>query len=309
MLELTTWGMQAKDSRAMKQRWGPGRLVIALLAIVCVAMQARADLLTNTGFETLDGGLPSGWKVFVAPQPGATGQAVSADPFAGSRCVQLHIPTPYAVEPANNWSQPVQLERGGVRVRVTGHIKTKDATEAAIWLQCFQRDPWLVLKQVSSSTDSPVYGTMNWTPVEFETLIPESTDFAMIRCVLKGHGTAWFDNVTVTPIGEDESPEREPPIQTAAAEKPVEAPAPEPESISPREEKPVAARGEHPALDVRANEEKLRESNEALVEQLRQLQAEIAELRDVLKPPRSTATIRRPPPLVPHGYRWEDHQE
>jgi hypothetical protein len=293
----------------MKHRWGPGSWAIASIAIACTAVQAHADLLTNTGFETLDGDLPSGWKVFVAPQPGATGHVVSTDPFDGSRCVQLHIPTPYAVEPANNWSQPLQLERGGVRVRVSGHIKTKDATEAAIWLQCFQRDPWVVLKQVSSSTDSPVYGTMNWTPVAFETLIPESTDFAMIRCVLKGHGSAWFDNVSVTPIGDDEPADRETPIQTAAAEKPVEAPSPVPESISPREEKPVAAPGDNPALDARAKEEQLRESNEALVEQLRQLQAEIAELRDVLKPPRSTAEVRRPPPLVPHGYRWEDHQE
>lgn len=281
----------------------------ATLILGFAAVQAangQVGPLSNTGFEELDGAIPASWKVFVAPQPGATGEVVSEDPFDGRNCVQLHTPSPYNVEPANNWSQSVPLERTGVRVRVRGHIKTKNATEAAIWLQCFRRDPWMVLKQVSSSTESPVHNTTSWTPVEFEAIIPKATDFAMIRCVLKGHGTAWFDNVSVTPVDEPEPR----PIETAARETPIEATPPELESISRPEPKPVAASGETPALNTRVADEKLRKSNEALAEQLQELQAEIAELRAVLThPPPRDDPAGRPPPLVPHGYRWEDHHE
>lgn len=256
--------------------------------------------------------MPTGWKVFVAPQPGATGELESDRAFSGRNCVKLHIPTPYAVEPANNWSQPLPLAKTGVRVTVRAHIKTTDATEAAIWLQCFQRDPWMVLKQVSSSTDSPVYGTMDWTPVEFNTLIPQGTDYAMIRCVLKGHGTAWFDDVTVdfADSNADDSPASKEPAKRVT---PIEATPPAPESISPPTPKPIptqpASTQPRTTTTVIANE-KLRQSNEQLALQLQQLQTEIAALRAVLKPPLAKSeTERTPPPLVPHGFQWEEGQE
>jgi len=283
---------------------------MTMLVTSCLAF-AQAGPLSNTGFEDMHDSMPADWKVFVAPQPGATGELDSDHSFEGRNSIRLHIPTPYSVEPANNWSQPLPIESTGVRVRISAHIKTQDATEAAIWLQCFKRDPWMVLKQVTSSTDSPVYGTMNWTPVEFETLIPRGTDYAMIRCVLKGHGTAWFDNVTVDMA--NSSPKKSAtPANAAPRETPIEATPPALESISPPKPKPIAAPPPQARLSQPAQvaNDKLRESNDALADQLLQLQAEIAELRAVLTHPvsdRGPAPLA--PPLVPHGYHWEDHQE
>ena len=286
------------------------RTVLRALPVVgLLAANASAQVgpLSNTGFEDTLDSLPSAWKVFVAPQPGATGELDSTHAFEGRNSVRLHIPTPYAVEPANNWSQPLPITEAGVRVRVRAYIKTHDATEAAIWLQCFKRDPWMVLKQVSSSIDAPVYGTMDWTPVEFETLIPRGTDYAMIRCVLKGHGTAWFDNVTVETMGHSETLAAKP-LETATRETPIEVTPPEPESISPKEPAPIPAQPPppKPVVAKQADNEKLRESNEALANQLKQLQAEIAELRAVFStPPPTVDRTPPPPPLVPHGYEWE----
>ena len=297
----------------MRPRWKtPPYAAIRTLPLVgwiCAATAfGDAGLLTNTGFEDTLDSAPAGWKVFVAPQPGATGEIDSEHAFEGQNSVRLHIPTPYAVEPANNWSQPLPLTNTGVRVRVQAHIKTNDATEAAIWLQCFQRDPWMVLKQVSSSTDSPVYGTMDWTPVEFEALVPRGTDYAMIRCVLKGHGTAWFDNVSVE-LADDS---KHVPHTTAKSAEPIEVSPPEPESISPPEPRPIASQPPPipPTSPAQVTTEKLRESNELLAQQLKRLQTEISELRAALTQPdpNPKATLR-PPPLVPHGYQWEEGQE
>jgi len=268
----------------------------------------QAGPLSNSGFEDLQDLMPADWKVFVAPQPGANGELDSTHAFEGRNSVRLHIPTPYNVEPANNWSQPLPLTKGGVRVRISAHIKTSDATEAAVWLQCFQRDPWMVLKQVSSSTDSPVYGTMDWTPVEFEALIPNGTDYAMIRCVLKGHGTAWFDNVTVDLASE---PKVEPKsLQATTRETPIEATPPDPESISPPKPKPISTEPPRPkpTPTAQAANDELRQSNEALANQLQQLQAEIAELRAVLTHPVPVSDPDDlPPPLVPHGFQWKEN--
>ncbi len=280
--------------------------------IIAAAAFGDADLLVNSGFEDVQDSMPEGWKVFVAPQPGATGELDSDRAFEGGNSVQLHIPTPYAVEPANNWSQPLPLANTGVRVRVKAQIKTNDATEAAIWLQCFQRDPWMVLKQVSSSIDSPVYGTMDWTPVEFEALVPRGTDYAMIRCVLKGHGTAWFDNVSVELAGDADDDRPKVAAKSDAVAKPVDVTPPEPESISPLEPKPVATEppAAPPAPVAHTTDDKLRESNEILAEQLQRLQTEIAELRAVMtkQAPEANEALK-PPPLVPHGYRWEEGEE
>ncbi len=274
---------------------------------MAAAASAQVGPLSNPGFEDTLDAMPSMWKVFVAPQPGATGELDTEHAYEGRNSVQLHIPTPYAVEPANNWSQPLPIAEAGISVRVRGYIKTHDATEAAIWLQCFKRDPWLVLKQVSSSIDAPVYGTMDWTPVEFETLIPRGTDYAMIRCVLKGHGTAWFDNVTVEPTKKSGA-HQEKALKSAARETPIEATPPEPESISPIESTPISTQppAPKPELPQQSPNEKLRESNEALANQLKQLQAEIAELRAVFtNPAPKDDSVPPPPPLVPHGYEWE----
>lgn len=276
--------------------------------IMAAAASAQAGPLSNPGFEDTLDSMPSMWKVFVAPQPGATGELDSDHAFEGQHSVRLHIPTAYAVEPVNNWSQPLPIDEAGKHVRVRAYIKTHDATEAAIWLQCFKRDPWMVLKQVSSSIDTPVYGTMDWTPVVFETLIPRGTDYAMIRCVLKGHGTAWFDNVTVEPVRGSETRKNEP-LKTAAHEMPIEVTPPEPESISPIEPTPISTQppAPKPELPQPSTNETLRESNEALANQLKQLQAEIAELRAVFTHPAPVADRPPPPPpLVPHGYQWEN---
>ena len=101
---------------------------------------AGDNLLANPGFEKLSVDQPVRWNLFVQPQEGAFGR-IDDTAHSGKYAVQLHIPTPYPRDPANNWSQNILGEFGGQRLRLSGYLKTADATEAALWLQCWRKRP------------------------------------------------------------------------------------------------------------------------------------------------------------------------
>ncbi|MCP4640415.1 MAG: hypothetical protein GY851_08285 [bacterium] len=311
---------------------------LALLAMAGPAW--AANLLGNPGFEKLRGDTPDRWSVYVAPQEGAEG-TVEGDPVhAGKYAVRLHIPQPYDKEPANNWSQNVIEDVGGTSLRLSGYIRTHDATEAAIWIQAFRRDPWTLMHMATTSTDTPVYGTRDWERVEMTVDVPKYTDFVVIRCVLLGHGTAWFDDVALEEVGPGDEGQDKAPVDPRALEL---APltdlldAPGKDDAATSKAGSQAARGlretrkaledthetlrmmnrtasddasrrglieTHEAL-MEANRQLL-DMNRLLQERLKQLRDENQRLREDLAEsgPRTPRTA--PPPLVPHGVIWKD---
>jgi hypothetical protein len=300
---------------------------IALVLGLAAVPVAADNLLANPGFEQLDGDLPARWRVFVAPQEGAEGRVDNLNPYEGRYCVLLHNPEPYEEEPANNWSQNIIADLTGKTLLVTGAIRTDDATEVALWLQCFRRQPWAVTRFATTSTDSPIYGTRDWTPVEMRVEVPAQTDFVVLRCVLKGRGTAWFDSVCVED-GTQPPDERE-----RKAMKDAAAAFGPPEKLEGPEGTEVrkALLDAHQAM-VETNQT-LRDMNRELAEQIKALQQDLRDLRaqiDARKgappakqeataaaeaaPTHSVAPVAvgsgrapkvTPPPLVPHGYDWE----
>ncbi len=177
--------------------------IVPVLLFVPLAW-AGDNLLANPGFEKLSVDQPVRWNLFVQPQEGAFGR-IDDTAHNGKYAVQLHIPTPYPRDPANNWSQNILGEFGGQRLRLSGYLKTADATEAALWLQCWRKRPWGVLYCATTSTDTPVYGDRDWEFVSLEFTVPEKTDFLILRCVLKGVGAAWFDDLQLAVVEEDTS--------------------------------------------------------------------------------------------------------
>ena len=164
--------------------------LIALLA-------ASGNLLVNPGFEAVRDGAPVRWDLFVMPREGCYGEVDGEVANEGQYSAKLHNGNPYEKEPANNWSQSITTNLRNKELAVNGWIKTEGATEAALWLQCFQRTPLRIVAFASTGTDTPVYGDTDWTEVEMQVPVPNETDFVMVRCVLLGEGTAWFDGVSV----------------------------------------------------------------------------------------------------------------
>ena len=138
--------------------------------------------------------MPRPWSLFIMPKEGAEGQ-IDRAAFRGESSVMLRTTKAYETEPANNWSQVILADAASKDIRLTGYIRTENATEAALWLQCFSTNPARVIAAQTSSLRTPVHGTNDWTSVEIKLKAPKETDFLVVRCVLKGIGTAWFDSI------------------------------------------------------------------------------------------------------------------
>ncbi len=167
------------------------------LALLVATAASAESYLVNPSFDEVDArGEPKRWDLFVMPMEGAYGR-LDSDAADGAYCAVLHIPTKYAEEPVNNWSQNIIHELGGKEIHVSGRIKTRDATEAALLLQCWRRNSRRPLATVTTSVEYPTYGTKDWSRVEASLTVPDGTAYLVLRCLLKGRGTAWFDDLRV----------------------------------------------------------------------------------------------------------------
>lgn len=180
--------------------------VVAGVLICLVA--GSENLLLNPGFDELNAeGLPLRWDLFVMPMEGAEGRVVSEE--SGASVALLHNPQAYIEEPANNWSQIlVGDDFEGKTLLLSAKVKTEEAGEAAVWLQCFRKNPARVLAAWTTSTSTPLSGTQDWTHLTLDAEVPVGTDFIVVRCVLKGSGTAWFDEMSMIEVSEPD-PESE----------------------------------------------------------------------------------------------------
>jgi hypothetical protein len=271
------------------------------MTLVGIGPAWAANLLLNPGFEELDGGVPRHWHVYLMPMDGACAMADTEVAQEGGASVKIVIPRPYTVDPANNWSQNIEQQLAGKEVVLAGHIKTEQATDAAIWLQAFRKRPWAMLQQSSTSATTPLGGTRDWTPVELRVRVPEDADFVVVRCVLHGQGTAWFDALRL-----EAAPDTTPlPVST-----PPQSSAP-PSSTVPKVNSAPSAIETLEAL--RDANRALMQTNEALREKLEALERELRKLREQLETrpampvlphfpgqPDSERPVRVPvPPLVP----------
>jgi len=285
------------------------------------------NLLANPGFEELVADRPVRWEVFVMPMPGAAGR-LDDSAAEGKYAVMLHTPVPYAQEPVNNWSQNVIAELAGKRFELSGAIKAAEASEAALWAQCWRKQPWGVLHVANTSIDTPIYGTRDWQRVSVTFEVPKETDFITVRCVLKGTGTAWFDDVSLMAAPEQE------PAQEAVEEKAAEGngtpalkeanaeydaalltpldPARRPaEAVTVLEAE--VGRLREANLLLAETVQAMQHANVELLEKLGRLRKEVSSLEQRVagqapSPGAPERDTRVAPPLVPHGEDWRNYR-
>lgn len=259
---------------------------------------ANDNLLRNAGFETVEGGMPVQWNLFVQPQPGAEGRLDEQMSTEGTRAAYLHNPDTYAKDPCNNWSQNLTNPAAGRTLVAGGNIKTSGMADGAIWVQCWRKDPWGVLRIASTADAMPVSGDTDWKPVAVKLTVPSDTDFVVVRCVIRGAGSAWFDDLRLVEAETEAAPAPENPT----AMPPVPPPSP------PADNTNVPADIAREAAAMKKTIESLRDTNEALQHDLAEMRKEVSELRERLTP-REPAVSPPPqkaiPPLIPHGYLEE----
>jgi hypothetical protein len=260
---------------------------------------AGENLLANPSFEerTPDG-RPRGWSSFVMPQPGAF---ADTDPLSlsGDTAVILHNPEPYEKEPANNWSQVVVADVRGWALEVSGYVRTEAAGEAALWIQCFQQRPARVVAAQTSASNTLMVGTRDWTRVSARVTAPPTTDFVVVRCVLKGRGSAWFDEISLEALA-PETPEfdvLEPPADVLP--QPPTGPASE---LDAKDILDLSRALQQAVAD-------LENTNLKIQTRVQQLEADLEASRVALNELNARETQYGRHPLVPHGYSPEGEPE
>ncbi|MCX5770741.1 MAG: hypothetical protein NTZ09_10780 [Candidatus Hydrogenedentes bacterium] len=285
------------------------------LLVLILAAGDEPNLLQTPGFEEVSAGLPDHWNVFVMdyaplekPEVPAQGGVERAG-REGANAAFLYNPAPYRSEPCNNWSQVVWGDLAGKKLRLSGAIKTEDATAAALWVQCWQRTPYKLLSVGSTSDKTPVTGTAGWRDVEMTVDVPAGTGFVMVRCVLRGKGKAWFDSLSLREVAEPPKPEASPAPKLV---KPNVIPIPTPranETPDIRELKSVADSlhtFSKANADLSEQVESLEQEIQALREQLKALEQAAGQVHTPEAASAEPSSAKRVPPLVPHGFKPED---
>ncbi|MBI1317838.1 MAG: hypothetical protein GC168_02680 [Candidatus Hydrogenedens sp.] len=282
---------------------------MAAFLFCLAAALGDGNLLANGGFEELAGERPVRWDVFVAPFPAKAGESpeaasasVTQTAAEGARGVTLRNPQAYPTEPYNNWSQNVIAPLGGKTLEVSGQIKTEDVQGGAgIWVQCWRKNPLRVVGIANTATEFPCYGTADWTAVHAKVEIPSEAEFITVRCVLKGSGQAWFDDIDLRL--EEKAP---PSAKADDAEATPESDAPDaaPDTAEPRMhdhvDEELAALREANLMLAEALEA-VREDNRRLLEDLLALRENMRQLQESLAAGDSQ-TGSLIPPLVPADF-------
>ncbi|MCC6154570.1 MAG: hypothetical protein IT367_12460 [Candidatus Hydrogenedentes bacterium] len=294
-----------------------------------MALSASAEnLLKNGSFEVVSDGAPADWSVFVEPKDGAASFFDQRVAKEGSNSVKLSLDSPYIEDPANNWSQNVLTDVRGKHLRLKGSIKTDNASEAAIWVQCYSKNPLKLVLQESTSSRGLLTGTNDWSPVEVDLTAPADTDFVVVRCVLRFRGVAWFDDISLeAEAGPTATPTATIPKPAVAKDAPVlKMPTPPSMPALPDLSASTTTKPAEPKTAVsdellKATEEmrkvnwQLRQSNAAMSKQLEELRTQVEslkrqiaetsvaakELKEEQSKPieREKAVEVPPPPLIP----------
>jgi hypothetical protein len=280
--------------------------VLCILVLLSCAANAE-NLLSNPGFDNADvSGFPKGWDVFVMPMDGAEGRLDTVR-HDGEYAAMLYTPEAYAKEPINNWSQIVYDDLVGKKLWATGTLRVEEATEAAIWLQCFRKNPLRVVASSSTRSEYPIYGTQGWTTVRTSVTVPPNTDFVVVRCVLIGTGRAWFDTLLVS---------------TDESEHIVPGDTPEFDAIEPEpsDDNPAVRRKNDPSLedllqltlDMQNTIQRMESNNDSLVSRIEEIRRELEVYRNELSGNQDVLDAIEPltetrHPLVPYGYYQQEH--
>jgi hypothetical protein len=151
-----------------------------------------AEALRNGGVEDGAGDTPFGW---AHDDPDAQHRAswVSETPHSGKRCLKT------VVAP---WAEPTWISTrqygiriiGGARYVMRAWVKADNVQGYAGWYIHVGNDenPMIISPMLSGGG-----GTYDWKEVTAEFTAPPEADRADLGTVLRGTGTAWFDDVTL----------------------------------------------------------------------------------------------------------------
>jgi len=95
-------------------------------------------------------------------------------------------------------------EYRGKRVRISGVLRSKDATSGAFWARV--DGPARELEAFDNMNDRPLVGTHDWTPFSIVLDVPMKAEQLVSGLLLVGEGTLWADDLTIDTVDQTVKP-------------------------------------------------------------------------------------------------------
>ncbi len=154
-------------------------------------LSARAGL-TNGDVELGEGDTPAGWRHDPADEQHRASWSTEQSP-SGSRCLKTVVAE--GAEPT--WIATRQGDIaivGGAKYRFQAWVKAQDVRGSCGWYLHVgdQQQPMLTASMLSAGE-----GSFDWKQVAVEFTAPAEADRLSLGTVLRGTGTAWFDNASL----------------------------------------------------------------------------------------------------------------
>jgi len=252
------------------------------------------NFIKNSGFEEENKLLPLYWSLFVQPQEGSFGKIDKKIFYSGKKSIMLNNAYPYQKEPINNWSQKVSINGLDKKdIYFEGWIKTEKVYKAYFLIQFWKQAPAYI---IDSKKTEVLIETNDWKKLTTNITIPEGTDFIVVRCVIEGMGSAWFDDVVLN--YEEKRNGDEVTIKTVKENQNIE------EGIKKIEQRLEDLLKENAQLKDKIN--LLEEENKKIREELENKYIKRIE-KNIIEDNKKEGTIQddeKPPILVPHKKNW-----
>lgn len=148
--------------------------------------------LVNGGMEAGEGDTPAGWTHDAADSRHSATWSTD-NPHAGRRCLKTVV-VPGADPTWISTRQTGIRIIGGAKYRMTAWVRAAGVVGEAGWYIHLGNagSPMLAAPMLPAGS-----GSFDWREVSAEFVAPEAADRADIGTVLRGTGTAWFDDVTL----------------------------------------------------------------------------------------------------------------
>lgn len=186
-------------------------------------LKASGGDLRNGGFEAGSGGTPAGWKHDDADELHRA-EWVGDRPHGGTQCVRTVV-APNAPPSWISTRQAGLRIEGGARYRFSAWVRAENVKGSSGWYL-----------HIGNATNSQLLGPMatagqdsfDWKEVTAEFTAPAHADRADLGTVLRGTGTAWFDDASLVRLSPAVVSVQAGPVERAPALRETGADAPWP---------------------------------------------------------------------------------
>jgi uncharacterized protein (TIGR03067 family) len=160
----------------------------------------RTSGLQNGGAEQAVDGEPVPWFAAQAPAEGLRMWRALDERYSGQASLAIANEHEYTQTVHNNWTQTIWDPPTGEIVQFCAQVKTRDAEAVSLFAACIGESGFLGVGR-SPRLD----GTRDWTRICTESMpVPPETKSIVVRAILTGTGTVWFDDLSLDVVEDEE---------------------------------------------------------------------------------------------------------